>query len=166
MVRLFIVSVLFLFVIPIGLLYAGGHLDAYIFPFSMPQYVNLVGLPILFTGFLLSITSIWQLYSYGSGISWGDVVDYSPSSRLVTKRLYNYTRNPMLLRYGLFIMGVGLFYESFSTAFIFSTLLVALVSFWIKRKEEPELVKRFGQEYIEYREKTPFIIPRILKKNT
>lgn len=163
--RLLAVSALFLFVIPRTLLYMGRGLDAYMFPSSMLQTINLAGLPIFFTGFLLSITSIWQLYSYGSGMPWGDVADDSQSSRLATKGLYRYTRNPMLLGFGLFIMGVGLYYRSFTTAFILSTLSVALVSFWIKRKEEPALVRRFGQEYIEYREKTPFIIPRISKNN-
>ncbi len=38
------------------------------------------------------------------------------------------------------------------------------VSFWIKGKEEPELVKRFGQEYINYREDTPFIVQRMSMK--
>jgi protein-S-isoprenylcysteine O-methyltransferase Ste14 len=163
--RLLAVSALFLFVIPRTLLYMGRSRDAYMFPSSMLQNINLIGLPIFFTGFLLSITSIWQLYAYGSGMPWGDVADDSQSSRLVTKGLFRYTRNPMLLGYGLFIMGVGLYYRSFTTAFILSTLSVALVSFWIKRKEEPALAKRFGQEYIEYNEKTPFIIPRISKKN-
>jgi len=34
-------------------------------------------------------------------------------------------------------------------------------SCWIRNKliEEKELVARFGQEYIEYKSKTPFIIP-------
>jgi protein-S-isoprenylcysteine O-methyltransferase Ste14 len=66
----------------------------------------------------------------------------------------------MILGYGLFIMGTGLYYGSFTTAFILSTTIVALVSLWIKNIEEPELVKRFGQDYITYRDSTPFIVPR------
>jgi protein-S-isoprenylcysteine O-methyltransferase Ste14 len=95
---------------------------------------------------------------------WGDVSPDSQSSRLVTQGLYRYTRNPMLLGYFLFLMGVGLFFGSFALALILSTLFVLVVSFWIKTHEEPELVKRFGQEYISYREITPFIIPRLLGK--
>jgi protein-S-isoprenylcysteine O-methyltransferase Ste14 len=125
----------------------------------------LAGVPIFLAGFLLSIASIWQLHSYGSGMPWGDVAQKSQSSRLVTTGLYNYTRNPMLLGYGLFISGVSLYHRSFTTAFMLSTLFVALVSFWLKKKEEPMLVKRFGQEYIKYRERTPFIIPRIPRRS-
>jgi len=158
--RLLAAAALFLFVIPKILLYVGESLDLYVIPASTLQPIHLAGVPVLLAGFLLSVASIWQLYSLGSGMPWGDVAEDSQSSRLVTGGLYRYTRNPMLLGYGLFMMGVGLIYGSFTTAFILPTLLVAAVSLWIKRKEEPELVKRFGQEYIIYRDETPFIIPR------
>lgn len=161
--RLVAAAALFLFVIPKTLLYAGASLDA-VLPSSTLQPMPLTGVPVLLAGFLLSVASIWQLYSYGSGMPWGDVAEDSQSSRLVTKGLYRYTRNPMLLGYGLLIAGVGLLYGSFTTAFILSTLMVAVVSLWIKKKEEPELVKRFGQEYIRYRERTPFMVPRIYRK--
>lgn len=158
--RLLTAAALFLFVIPKTLLYIGGSLDPHVLPYSTLQPMHLAGVPVFLVGFLLSVASIWQLYSIGSGMPWGDVAEDSQSSMLVTEGLYSYTRNPMLLGYGIFITGVGLYYGSFTTAFILSTLLVALVSLWIKNKEEPELVKRFGQEYIMYRNETPFIIPR------
>ena len=159
--RLLAAAALFPFVIPKTLLYVGRSLDAHMVPSLTLQPIHLAGVPVFLAGFLLSVTSIWQLYSYGLGMPWGDVVDDSQSSRLVTVGLYSYTRNPMLLGYGLFIMGVGLYYESFAMAFVLSTAVVALVSLWIKNREEPELVKRFGQDYIKYRERTPFIVPRI-----
>lgn len=162
--RLPAAAALFLFVIPKTLLYVGRSLDAYVFPPSTLQPISLAGAPVFLVGFLVSVTSIWQLYSYGLGMPWGDVAEDSQSSRLVTEGLYSYTRNPMLLGYGLFISGVGLYYGSFTTAFILSTFVVALVSLWIKNKEEPELVNRFGQDYIRYRERTPFVIPRIPRK--
>jgi protein-S-isoprenylcysteine O-methyltransferase Ste14 len=162
--RLLAAATLFLFVIPKTLLNVGGILDAPMFPPSTLRPIHFAGVPVLLAGFLISVASIWQLYSIGSGMPWGDVVEDSQSSTLVTGGLYRYTRNPMLLGYGLFMMGVGLLYGSFTTAFILSALLVAAVSLWIKRKEEPELVKRFGQDYIRYREETPFIIPRIPRK--
>ena len=163
--RLPAAAVLFLFVIPKTLLYVGESLDPYVLPPSTLQPIHLVGVPVLLAGFLLSVASIWQLYSYGLGMPWGDVAEDAQSSKLVTEGLYSYTRNPMLLGYGLFIIGLGLYFGSFTTAFILSTLLVAAVSLWIKNREEPELVKRFGQEYVRYRENTPFIIPRKTRKN-
>jgi len=162
--RLLAAAALFMFVIPKTLLCVGRSLDAHMLPSSTLQPIHLAGAAVSSVGFLVSVASIWQLYAYGSGMPWGDVAEDSQSSRLVTKGLYGYTRNPMLLGYGLFVMGAGLYYESVTTAFILPTLLVAVVSLWIKKKEEPELVKRFGQEYINYRDSTPFIVPRMHRK--
>lgn len=41
-------------------------------------------------------------------------------------------------------------------------VLMSILEF--KYIEEPELEKRFGQEYREYKERTPIIIPRIRLK--
>jgi protein-S-isoprenylcysteine O-methyltransferase Ste14 len=36
---------------------------------------------------------------------------------------------------------------------------------YIKRIEEKELELRFGQEYLEYKKQTPFLIPRFWQKS-
>jgi protein-S-isoprenylcysteine O-methyltransferase Ste14 len=36
---------------------------------------------------------------------------------------------------------------------------------YIKLIEEWELQERFGYEYLEYKKRTPFLIPRLRKKN-
>jgi hypothetical protein len=82
--RLLVAAVLFLFVIPKTLLYVGRNFDNYILPSSKLQPIHLAGVPVFIAGFLISITSIWQLYSYGSGMPWGDVAEDSQSSALVT----------------------------------------------------------------------------------
>jgi len=57
------------------------------------------------------------------------------------------------------LFGFGMFLGSVSLLFVFIPLFI-LFSFWeIKAIEEPELVKRLGQEYIEYREITPMFFP-------
>ena len=45
----------------------------------------------------------------------------------------------------------------------YGKMLGALLLFYIKRVEEPELERRFGQAYRDYRERTPFLIPGALK---
>jgi protein-S-isoprenylcysteine O-methyltransferase Ste14 len=43
---------------------------------------------------------------------------------------------------------------------VFFTPLFILVNVWeLKEIEEPELVKRFGDTYIEYQRRTPMFIP-------
>ena len=161
MIRIVAAAALFLFAIPAALWYIGRSLDPYLFPSLSLAGIWILGVPILLAGLLIGVTSIWQLYSLGSGMPWGDISSDSQSSRLVTRGLYKYTRNPMLFGFGLFILGTGISCGSFTMAFVLSALLVALVSVWIRMKEETMLLKRFGQEYLEYRRKTSFLIPWI-----
>lgn len=163
-VKIIIAAILFPVLIPGILLLLGQRLDSILFSLTLYPIFNIVGVFIIVIGFLLSLASIWQLHRLGSGMPWGDVSPDDQSSNLVTDGVYKHSRNPMLLGFGLYLMGVGLFFGSFSTAFLFSFLVIVLVSFWIKLIEEPKLVKRFGKEYVEYREKTPFLIPEINSK--
>ena len=50
-----------------------------------------------------------------------------------------------------------------SLVLVFTPLYV-LINVWeLKHIEEPELARRLGDEYIEYRRQTPMFIPRIGK---
>jgi protein-S-isoprenylcysteine O-methyltransferase Ste14 len=62
---------------------------------------------------------------------------------------------------GVFLMlfGIGFAVNSISLVVFFTPLYVLLNLWELKNIEEPELVKRLGNEYIEYREKTPMFIP-------
>jgi protein-S-isoprenylcysteine O-methyltransferase Ste14 len=66
---------------------------------------------------------------------------------------------------GLFalLFGIGVLLESVSLIFIFTPLFI-LVNVWeLKAIEEPELLKRLGQDYIEYRKSTPMFFPSFKK---
>ena len=45
----------------------------------------------------------------------------------------------------------------------FTTLFVLVNAWELKYIEEPELAMRFGDEYIEYRRRTPMFLPRAAK---
>jgi len=64
----------------------------------------------------------------------GTPVPFSPPPKLVTTGPYAYVRNPMLT--GVFILFFG---------------------------EEPELEKRLGKEYVEYKKRVPMFIPRLVR---
>ena len=78
---------------------------------------------------------------------------------------YLYVRNPMLTGVFLILFGVGFGVNSVSLVFFFTPLYV-LINVWeLKKIEEPELVKRLGDEYIEYRRHTPMFIPVCRKRS-
>ncbi len=87
----------------------------------------------------------------------------TPFPMLPTKKLliigpFKYCRNPMTLGTILAYMGIAIWIGSFS-AVLAVTIFAALLIAYLKLVEEKELQMRFGQEYMEYKKKTPFIIP-------
>jgi len=89
----------------------------------------------------------------------GTPVPFNPPPILVTTGPYAYTRNPMLTGVFSLLFGFGVFFGSISLLIVFTPLFI-VVNFWeLKSIEEPELEKRLGEEYIEYRERTPMFFP-------
>jgi len=94
----------------------------------------------------------------------GTPVPFNPPPQLVKTGPYRYARNPMLTGVFLCLFGIGFFANSFTLVFIFTPLFI-LINLWeLKNIEEPELMKRLGKEYIEYRNQTPMFIPSFKKK--
>jgi protein-S-isoprenylcysteine O-methyltransferase Ste14 len=89
----------------------------------------------------------------------GTPVPFNPPPKVVDTGPYRYARNPMLTGVFVFLVGLGLGVDSFSLVFFFTPLYVLFNVWELKQIEEPELVKRFGEEYIEYRRRTPMFVP-------
>jgi protein-S-isoprenylcysteine O-methyltransferase Ste14 len=93
----------------------------------------------------------------------GTPVPINPPPRLVKSGPYACSRNPMLTGVFALLFGIGVLIESVSLLFIFTPLFI-LINVWeLKVIEEPELLKRLGREYAEYRETTPMFFPKIRK---
>lgn len=91
----------------------------------------------------------------------GTPVPFNPPPEVVATGPYRFVRNPMLTGVFLFLFGLGCFWNSLSLVVFFTPLFI-LVNLWeLKEIEEPELVKRFGDTYIEYQRRTPMFIPRL-----
>jgi len=89
----------------------------------------------------------------------GTPVPFNPPPKLVTTGPYRYVRNPMLTGIFLFLFGLGFIINSASLVFCFTPLYVFINVWELKKIEEPELIKRLGDAYIEYRRHTPMFIP-------
>ena len=91
----------------------------------------------------------------------GTPVPFNPPPQLVTTGPYAYTRNPMLTGVFSLLFGFGVFFGSVSLLIVFTPLFI-FINFWeLKSIEEPELEKRLGEEYIEYRKNTPMFFPNL-----
>jgi len=127
------------------------------FPKFIPRpYRIALSFPFLGIGFFLWIWSVWRFIQ-----SKGTPIPINPPPKLVTNGPYAYTRNPMLTGIIFVLFGIGIFVGSISLVFIFTPMFIFFLFLGLKYIEEPELEKRLGKEYLEYKKRTPMIIPRI-----
>ena len=109
---------------------------------SLPYYL----------GILLSIAGLllmtWTRFYRNK--DWGFMGD-DAGGTLFTKGPYGITRHPYYM--GAFLAGVGI-YLQLNYAFVILMIPVALFMIYAARKEDAFLEKKFGTDYLRYKEKT------------
>jgi protein-S-isoprenylcysteine O-methyltransferase Ste14 len=91
----------------------------------------------------------------------GTPVPFNPPRGLVAKGPYAYSRNPMTAGLFLQFFGVGFLLGSVGLTFIVTPAFIVASVIGLKVVEEPELVRRLGAPYVEYRRKTSMFLPRL-----
>jgi len=127
--------------------------------FVSRSYGAALSLPLLLGGALLWLWSVWRFLK-----TKGTPIPVNPPPVLVTDGLYAYSRNPMLTAVFLMLAGIGILFGSVTLTCIATPVFVFVSILEFKYIEEPELERRFGKAYREYKEKTPMIIPRLPRK--
>lgn len=155
-------GILFLFLIPYALIIAIPRLDALLhlpsFFFGMINF--LAGGAFVLCGVFFAWWSIgMQLFEAN-----GTPLPIIPTQKLLITGPFRYCRNPMtfgtICAYGGIAVAVGSLASLFTVA-----LFAGLLMIYLKRIEEHELAARFGQGYIDYKAVTPFLIPKLNKRN-
>jgi protein-S-isoprenylcysteine O-methyltransferase Ste14 len=126
-------------------------------PGLLPEPVRLpIAVPLIAVGAALAAWSAFHFLK-----AKGTPVPFNPPPTLVTTGPYRYARNPMLTGVFIFLVGLGLGLESSSLVLVFTPLFVSFNAWELKSIEEPELVRRLGDEYVAYRAQTPMFLPRL-----
>ncbi len=126
----------------------------------LPLPINIfLSVPFLVFG---AILCLWTVYSFVKAR--GTPVPLNPPRRLVTTGLYSQVRNPMILGWIIMLFGIGLLLNSISLFFIFTPLFALLNILYLKTVEEKQMEKKFGQEYLKYKESVPMLIPKFRKE--
>lgn len=146
----------------ISLFYPGlTHLDEFIGlkPLPWRSVFLIAGIILAVPGLYFLAISNKLLRALGSGTN-----AFRLTQHVVEGDIYKYTRNPMSLGYYLFALSVG--FISGSTLLTLYVLfgLVPAHLFFLRFFEELELELRLGESYKEYKQKTPFLIPRFSAK--
>ena len=90
----------------------------------------------------------------------GTPVPFNPPRELVTVGPYAWSRNPMLTGVFASLFGIGFLLHSVSMVFVWTPVFVIFNVLELKLVEEPELERRFGESYIEYRRRVPMFVPK------
>jgi protein-S-isoprenylcysteine O-methyltransferase Ste14 len=86
--------------------------------------------------------------------------NFENSTKLVTSGLYKYVRHPMYA--SLLFLGWGMFLKSINLYSIILIVIITIALFITCKVEEKEMIKRFGEEYKSYMNKTKIWIPYII----
>ncbi len=157
LVALAVEGVFFLVALPLALIAVGSSLDQWLqlVPIRY-DYINLIlGGLLIVAGWLFAVWSIDVQFTLGRGTP----VPLMATQKLIVQPPYSYCRNPMALGAIVMYLGAAILFGSIG-AVALVLLGTALLLTYIKRVEEKEMEIRFGQEYLEYKQRTPFLIPR------
>lgn len=135
-------------VILVGFIFAfvGSRLDLLLGLKHFKSFLTLlIGISFLIIGFLLRVWATYYFYKYQMR-----VIDLKPQKKLITSGPYHFSRNPLYLGGNVFIfLGASLVIGT-PMGVIVTFLHLPVVDVMIRR-EEKQLEKVFGKEWIEYK---------------
>jgi len=132
--------------IPLGDI-EGRHLWAWLFNLGATGALveMTIALVILFIGMSLVVAG------------WKKV--YFAKNSLVTDGIYDYMRHPQYTGILLITFSMIIHWPTFITLILFPVIVIMYYS--LAKKEEKEMVAKFGQDYQIYKNKVPMFIPKI-----
>ncbi len=114
---------------------------------SLPKTGFQTTIGLFFAGSGLFFT-IWAMIDLGLQKALGHKID-----GLYQKRFYKYTRNPQIVAYGIFVLGIAIIWASlFSLGWV---LVYFVIAHMMVRTEEEHLRQTYSHEYESYCRKVP-----------
>jgi len=152
---------IFWIVIPIFVIVVSSYVDQWfhLLKFRYGLMNPVIGSLCIVVGWLFANWTVKVQFSVGKGTP----IPMMATQRLVTSGPYTYCRNPMTLGTAIFYLGIALWLGSISALGLGLVYPVGIL-IYIKLVEERELEERFGSEYLEYKKRTPFLIPGLRKR--
>lgn len=116
---------------------------------------KIAGILFFIAGLSLFLYTVFLFKRFGNGT----LAPLTPTQKLVIRGPYKYCRNPMITGVLFILTGETLFLHS-TNILIWAFTFFVINIFYFILKEEPDLYKRFGDEYKKYKENVPRWIPR------
>ena len=160
-IALLFMAPIFLFILPYLFVRLGARLDQWLqwSPILSLPFNWIFGWLLILSGWLLGLWANHSQFTIGRGTP----VPLMATQKLIVQPPYTYCRNPMALGAIGMYLGVAILFRSIG-AVLLVLLFAGCLLTYIKRFEEKEMEIRFGQEYLAYKQRTPFLIPRFAKR--
>jgi len=144
---------IFLILSPFVIFQISSYLGSFI-PFSFPRSVELLIVAgSLLISMLFMSWALFELWTKGKGTP----APITPTHRLVITGPYKWCRNPIELGTNMYILALGIYFDSLVTGFLCMFFGLVLGIAYIKLIEEKEMLMRFGKSYDEYLHTVPFM---------
>lgn len=88
----------------------------------------------------------------------GTLAPWDPTKRLVEEGPYRHVRNPMITAVTTFLLGEAILFSSTGILVLLLAFIAVNQAFFLLY-EEPDLERRFGDEYRRYKERVPRWVP-------
>ena len=111
------------------------------------QITHIVGISLLAVSLLFLVASLRQFFQ-----SKNTLILIKPASSLQTNGIYHFSRNPMYVGLAIVYLGVTCLAGNWWNIILFP-ILILIVQEYIINREEKYLIRRFGQEYLDYKTK-------------
>ncbi len=125
--------------------------------YSLPAWAGWIGV-VIFAG---ALVLLWRAY-HDLGHNWSPKIDIVEGQVLVTQGIYGKIRHPIYAGLWLWAVAQPLLLHNWIAGFAFPLCFLILYLVRMPR-EEKMLQDQFGQEYLDYIEKTGRIIPRLVR---
>lgn len=119
-------------------------------------FTQLTGVILASIGLLLFASSLRRFATEGQGT----LAPWDPPRRLVVHGPYRYVRNPMISGVVFVLFGEALVLLT-RAHLEWAVIFLVVNAVYIPLFEEPQLERRFGPAYVEYRLHVPRLIPRL-----
>jgi protein-S-isoprenylcysteine O-methyltransferase Ste14 len=106
-------------------------------------------------GLAMMAWTVWLLATAGRGT----LAPWDPTNRLVVRGPYRHVRNPMISGVLAVLLGEAALFGSWALR-AWAGVVFAINSLYFRLVEEPDLRRRFGEEYDAYVAEVPRWIPR------
>lgn len=139
-----------------GLINPFGHLSGHLWGtlLGAPDWAKVL---ICQIGSLFMITGLVIM-----GIAWRKI--HGAQGQLVTDGIYSYVRHPQYSGLFMIILGMMIQWPTFATLLMWPVLMITY--YRLAKKEEGELEKQFGEEYIYYKVRAAAFVPSRWKLST